>query len=805
MSENIPNLENLKFDREPGFLSVFDPDRFKAFGLTPLTDLRAKYQTPEAMKAGVDGLKNNLDKLTKNQLIIKAEIGGILILALQSTLTGAKTKLAERVFGLNSNTGYLYIDLYKYLPWGYNAARDAAIADAESEGGEPSEVSIKTIIEHGKAEAIKAGAVETVTFTGGDVLIIDSSLPPDERINMAIIPRNFANRKGSKEGFWVNVLPGLVPTGNRELRPEYVWQEMNGSRRPYFTFGDVGYETRLVIARIDKKAQKIWANHPEIEDVEALVNFKARKPQTVNLPLIVPSERRVIWADHSDAALDPDICEIRELGDPVAGVIAFQPKRAKRDGFCDLGGQRLTGDWVLASLRDEGILIRPAIVNYSLIGSDYVTWTSADALAKLQTEPAPDNGERWDALDAESIKSEFGMGESALLSKLRMADLIDGWKATAPTDRAIDEGYARHKNNEVEWNIGKLHQELIRVDGFAALSLNATWQPAYLRSLGLLSDSNKTTQKAVDDGLALTVGNEIIHTDKTNALLITDESRAFMAEWDQARAKAAETADQKDPLPDGARDYDWHDSDWYDLRRYLSLLGYLDTSNNKPTQKAITEGLAVAHGDSFVWFDDPVEHRLDQPDADIDDFDFVDIGPWLAFMVSVGLADEDGRGTAKAVAEGLVCAVDDEHWHGTRLRDRMIKPDAVAFLTKKPVDGGTATGTTEGDPDQKTPSTGQENGEEDLAEPVQVVPFKIRTTEADAPDSPAKIAENLVASLGRIESLAIQLRTLAPSARTTAVITRKIEAHAKDAAEMFKQLLTHLNVSIEDEHAERSV
>ena len=185
------------------------------------------------------------------------------------------------------------------------------------------------MIRIGKEKAAAAGAVITRTYSGGDVLLIDPSAA--EPIAMASVPANLAARKGSRDGYW-EVLP------NAPMSKGFVHREVNGPKQPYFTLRGMGFECRLLIAKIDEKNKKVATPHiPDWEALRALFDFKARKPEIIKLPLIDPFAARVIWSDHSDVPLDPAKTEVVTLGEPVPGVIAFREKTAEAPtGFSKL-------------------------------------------------------------------------------------------------------------------------------------------------------------------------------------------------------------------------------------------------------------------------------------------------------------------------------------------------------------------------------------------------------------------------------------------------------------------------------------
>jgi hypothetical protein len=277
MSDDNVKIDEIHTVREPGFVPLFDAERFKHAGVPTLDELKATYKTPEAMKTRVAELKRQVAAGSLRTLQLKAEMGGILFLAIASAEPGAKTGLSERMFGVSKDTAYRYIDLYKYFAWGWEAARDAAIARADAKGVEVGDIAIDEVIRLGKEAATKAGAVITRTYQGGDVLLIDPSAA--EPIANAPIPANFANRKGSRDGYWE-----LVKTAS--LMPGALYQEINGEKRTHFVVqGDAGgaargFECRLMIARIDTKTKTIApVKISNWDDLLARFDFTARKPQ----------------------------------------------------------------------------------------------------------------------------------------------------------------------------------------------------------------------------------------------------------------------------------------------------------------------------------------------------------------------------------------------------------------------------------------------------------------------------------------------------------------------------------------------
>ena len=116
----MANNEHVKLDevhtaREPGFTPLFDAERFKAAEVPTLDDLRLAYKTPEDKAARVAELKKQISAGSLATLRLKAEIGGLIFLAIASAQGGAKTGLSGRVFEISKDTAYRYIDLYNIL------------------------------------------------------------------------------------------------------------------------------------------------------------------------------------------------------------------------------------------------------------------------------------------------------------------------------------------------------------------------------------------------------------------------------------------------------------------------------------------------------------------------------------------------------------------------------------------------------------------------------------------------------------------------------------------------------------------
>lgn len=552
MADEDVKVDEIRTVREPGFIPLFDAGRFKAADVPSMDDLKTRYKTPDAMKARVAELKGKMLAGSLQTLRIKAEIGGLMLLAIASAEGGAKTGLSERLFGISKDTAYRYIELYKYFAWGWEMARDFAISKADAKDGEVGEISIDEVIRIGKQAAARAGAVITHAYAGGDVVLIDPAAP--DPVGMAAIPANFANRKGSKDGYWeivkdAPILPGLA------------YREVNGEKKTYFSINGVGFECRLLFAKVDTKSKSIIT--PSVTDWEAFratIDLKARKLQMIKLPMIEPFGARVIWSDQADTPLDPSTTDVVKLCDPVPNIVAFRNKTVEPPaGFFDLGGHELHGTWYLASVGDGGVLIQPIVQSFADLRSategGLISFTSADALKAARKAKADGDSEGWLVLDQKAIEESFESEQAWRVgtSKAKLCAMFSTNPDT-PSDHAIDRGFARRSGDKVLWSIDKLRGEFARVSTFDNISSNDPevlhrWQ--VMAALGYsMPGGGGATAQAVEEGIALWVGGHEWNKPKLLERLSQPDALAVHADlMDQAPEEVVPANPDPDAVP----------------------------------------------------------------------------------------------------------------------------------------------------------------------------------------------------------------------------------------------------------------